>query len=113
MKNALKKWYNYLLALVGVAFLVGLSISFYFIIGQPDWPLRYTWFFMIFGGITFVLVGFVIQDLYRGWKRHKLHDWDNNLPEEIVNKAWRIYFPLFASGIVTFLVGLIAFLITK
>lgn len=113
MKNAIKKWYNYIFALLGIAFLVGLALGLFFTIGEPNWPLKYSFFFMIFGGVTFVLVGFIIQDLFRGWNRHKLHDWDNPLPDEIVNKAWAIYFPLFSSGLLTFLAGLIAFLITK
>ncbi|MBQ0008816.1 MAG: hypothetical protein KBS97_00830 [Firmicutes bacterium] len=114
MKNASKKWYNYIFAALGIAFLVGVSLGLYFTLGdQKGWPLKYSWFLMIFGGITFVMVGFIIQDLYRGWKRHKLHDWDNPLPDEVVNKAWSIFFPLLTSGILTFLAGLIAFLITK
>ena len=113
MKNASKKWWNYLLVAVGVGILVGLGLTFFYTIGEPNWPLKYSWFFMIFGGVFFALVGFIIQDLYRGWKRHKLHDWDNPLPDEIVNKAWSILFPLLFSGIISFLVGLIAFLLTK
>ena len=113
MKNAAKFWPNYLFTALGVLAIVGTGILIYNILGEPDWPLRYSWFFMIFGGVFVLLVGFIIQDLYRAWKRKILHDWDNPLPEEVVNKAWMIYFPLFCSGIISFLTGLIAFLITK
>lgn len=113
MKYAAKKWWNYLLAAAGTGLLIGLGLSFYFMVGEPDWPLKYSFFLMMFGGVTFCLVGFIIQDLYRGWQRKKLNDWKNPLPDEVVNKAWMIYFPLFYSGLASFLVGLIAFLITK
>lgn len=113
MKKAAKNWLNYLFAFLGILLLVGTGLLLYFVIGEPEWPLRYTFFFMIFGGIIFVGVGFITQDLYRGWKRHKLNDWDNPLPDEIVNKAWSIFYPLLISGLLTFIAGLIAFLVTK
>ena len=113
MKHAAKNWLNYLFAFFGILIIVTPAIIVYKVIGEPEWPLRYTFFFMIFGGIVFAGLGFIIQDLYRGWKRHKLNDWDNPLPDEIVNKAWDIFFPLLTSGFLTFLAGLIAFLITK
>ncbi len=113
MKNAAKFWLNYLFAFFGIAILVGTGILIYKVIGEPEWPLRYTFFFMMFGGVVFIGIGFISQDLYRGWKRHKLHDWDNPLPEEVINKAWSIFYPLLTSGLLTFLAGLIAYLFTK
>ena len=113
MKRAAKNWLNYLFAFLGIALLVGVGLLLYFVVGEPNWPLRFTFFFMIFGGILFIGAGFISQDLYRGWNRHKLNDWDNPLPDEIVDKAWAIFFPLLTSGLTTFLAGLIAFLITK
>lgn len=85
----------------------------YFVTKGVQWPKNYVCYFLIFGGIVFVLGGFIAQDLYRGWKRHKLNDWDNKLPEEIINKAWSIYFPFFTSGLLSFAIGLIAYLIIK
>lgn len=114
MKNALKKWYNYVYAVLGIAFLVGVSLTLHFLLGDArGWPIKHSWYLMIFGGITFVMGGFIAQDLYRGFQRKKLHDWDNPLPKEIVDKAWSIFFPFLSSGLLTFLAGLIAFLITK
>ena len=113
MKNAVKKWYNYLFILLGVGILIGVGLAVFYLVGEPNWPLKYSWYFMIFAGVFCSLVGFIIQDLYRGWKRHKMHDWDNPLPDDIINKAWSILFPLLTTGVLTFLVGLIAYLITK
>ena len=113
MKHAAKNWLNYLFSVLGIILLVGTAILIFEVIGEPDWSLMYSFYFMIFGGIFFVGVGFIAQDLYRGWKRHKLNDWDNPLPQEIVNKAWDIFFSFLTSGFLTFLAGLIAFLLTK
>ena len=40
-------------------------------------------------------------------------DWDNKLPDDIINKAWSIYFPFFTSGLLSFAIGLISYLIIK
>ena len=113
MKKAAKHWFNYLFAFFGVLLVAGTGILLYFVIGEPDWPLLYSFFFMIFGGIILAGGGFIIQDLYRGWNRHKLHNWDNPLPENIIDKAWNVFFPFLTSGLFCFAVGLIAFLIAK
>lgn len=114
MKYAAKKWYNYIYIVLGIGILLGISLGLHYLLGDArGWPIKYSWFLMIFGGITFVMGGFIAQDLYRGWNRKKLHDWDNPLPDEIHNKAWMIFYPFLCSGLVSFFVGLIAFLITK
>lgn len=113
MKKAAKFWLNYLFAFFGVLLVIGTGILLYYVIGEPDWPLINSFLFMIFGGILLVGIGFIIQDLYRGWNRHKLHDWDNPLPENIVDRAWNIFYPFLTSGLLSFFVGLIAFLIAK
>lgn len=113
MKNASKKWYNYLISVAGIGLFLAIGLLLFYKIGEPNWPLKYTWFLLIFGGVFCLLVGFIIQDLYRGWNRHKLKDWDNPLPEKIVNKAWSIFYPILCCGLPTFLIGLIGFLVTK
>ena len=113
MKNALKKWYNYFYMVGGIALLVAGGVIPHFLAGPEAWPVKYICYFMMFGGVVFLGGGFIAQDLYRGYVRHKINDWDNKLEDKYINKAWSIFFPFFSSGLVTFLVGLIFYLFIK
>ena len=113
MNNAAKKWYSYVFMVFGLAVLAASALVPYFLTNGESWPKKYVCYMLIFGGVAFVLLSFIAQDLYRGWKRHKLHDWDNPLPEEIVNKAWLFFYPFLTSGLISFVVGVITYLIIK
>ena len=114
MKNAAKKWYNYLLLIAAGALPFGIGIWIYF--GKNDasvWPLSYTSLTMVYGGIVLAGVGFIIQDIYRGVIRHKINDWDNPLEEKYLNTAWSIFFPLLFGGLLSFIAGLIMYMFVK
>lgn len=107
MKNAAKKWWNYLiiLAIVGIIFISG-YLPFKNL-SDEVWPFNYMVYFFIFAGIAVALIGFIAQDIYRGVIRHRINDWDNNLDKSYLDKAWLIFFPLLFSGLIVFISGIV------
>lgn len=114
MKRAFKTFYNYLLALIGVGLVSLVAILPYFCLADSNmWPKNYIAYTYLFGGVVLLGVGFIWQDLFRGLQRKKLNNWDTNLPQEIVDKAWRIFAPFFMSAILSVLTGAILCIVFK
>lgn len=113
MKNAAKKWYNYLIALGIVGILFGCAYTPFKVSNGSDWPAKYVCYFMVFSGIVIAGVGFIVQDIYRAVIRHRINDWDNKLDESYLNKAWAIFYPMLTGGILTFVIGVISNLFVK
>lgn len=114
MKKSFCTWYNYLFALVGVGLVCAGSLIPYFAFNDlSKYPQRYICYGFLFGGVVLVGVGFIWQDLFRGWSRHKINDWDNKLPDEILNKAWSIFMPFLVGGIISLLCGAIMCIFIK
>lgn len=108
MKNAAKKWYNYLIALF-IDAILALSATLPNIIGgDVIWPKKYCCYFLLFAGVVVIGIGFIIQDIYRGVIRHRINDWNNNLDIKYINKAWSIFYPLLISGGISIIVGIIS-----
>lgn len=113
MKNAAKKWYNYLIIIGITGILFGCAYTPYHASNGESWPARYVCYFMIFSGIVVGLCGFIAQDIYKGVIRHKINDWTNKLDEKYEHKAWAIFFPMLMSGALAFAVGVIASFFVK
>lgn len=113
MKNASKKWYNYLFVLLIDAILALGAILPNVIGGDEIWPKKYCCYFLLFAGVVVIGIGFIIQDIYRGVIRHRINDWDNKLEDKYVNKAWSIFYPLLVSGGISIIVGIISNIFVK
>ncbi|MCQ3034769.1 MAG: hypothetical protein MJ248_00875 [Bacilli bacterium] len=112
MKYALKKWWNYLIGFAGYLLAATIAllprILLYKGIEIPyKWPKEWISYTLIFVGIVFSLIGFIIQDVYRARIRHRINDWDNELPDEYLNKAWMIFLPFVVAGLLSFVTGLL------
>lgn len=109
MKKAFCSWYNYVIALVLTAIAAGIGFIPYFALNDASkWPKEYIFYVFLFAGCVILLVGFVIQDLYRARCRHKTKNWNNPLPEEVVEKAWKIMCPALLAGLTCVAAGIIA-----
>lgn len=114
MKKSYCTWYNYLFVLAGLGIVVAANLIPYFAINNPNqYPTRFICYGFLFAGVVLFGVGFIWQDLFRGWQRHKIKDWDNELPQEIKDKAWSIFMPFFTSGIISLLAGAIMCIFIK
>lgn len=110
MKRAFTRWYNYLLG-IGLAIIpVAIALILYFN-GKDNealvWPFEYNRYTLFFSAIIFVAVGFIWQDLYRAFNRHKTNNWDNPLPEQIVDNAWAIFAPFLIGAALALITGVI------
>ena len=114
MKNAFSKWYNYPLALVGDAIVTGIALLIYFMINDETvFPKQYIAYTFLFAGVVLVGTGFIIQDLYRGWQRHKLNQWDGPLDKQYVDKAWMIFCPMLIAGVLSIIAGGVLVIVFK
>lgn len=114
MKNALKKWYNYLIGLGLVALVAAIAIIPYFAINDSSfWPRIYISYISLFSGVVFAGGGFIAQDIYRAMKRKETKNWDYPLEDKYINTAWRIYFPFLFAAVVLVLAGLISYLFLR
>lgn len=112
MKKAFKTWYNYLIAIGLLAIISCIAIIPYFALSDASkWPANYIFYTYMFAGIVVFGVGFIIQDIYRARIRHKTKNWNNPLPDTNIETAWKIFCPLFLSGLTSIAVGLIYSLI--
>lgn len=106
MKKSYCTWYNYLFVLLGLGITFAACLVPYYLINNAStFPARYIDCSFLFAGVILVGVGFIWQDLFRGWTRHKMNDWDNELPQEIKDKAWGIFMPFFTTGILSIIIG--------
>ena len=114
MKNAFCKWYNYLIALAGDGLVTGIALLIYNLFNdETKFPKQYIAYTFLFAGVVLVGLGFIIQDLYRGWVRHKLNQWDGPLDEKYVNKAWMIFCPMLVSGVLSVIAGGVLVIVFK
>ena len=110
MKNALCKWYNYLIAvgLIGVVAIV--AIVPYFAIKDPNiWPRVYISYVSLFSAVIYVGGGFIAQDIYRAFQRKKTKNWDYPLEQKYIDKAWLIFLPFLLAAVVLLISGLITY----
>lgn len=111
MKYALKKWWNYLLGLLGyvIAGLVAILPRILLIknVYTYKWPKEWVSYIFFFAGVVYSLVGFIIQDVYRARIRQLTNNWDYDLPDENLNKAWMIFLPFLLAGLLSFVTGLL------
>ncbi len=114
MKKAFLKWYNYLFALLGDGLVTGVALLIYFLINdESKFPKQYISYTFLFSGVVLIGVGFIIQDLYRGFIRHKLNQWDGPLDEEYINKAWSIFCPMLVAGVLSIIAGGVLVIVFK
>lgn len=114
MKKSYCTWYNYLFVLAGLVITCAACLIPYFVIRNPEiFPAKYINYSFLFAGVVLFGVGFIWQDLYRGWVRHKTNEWSEELPQDIKNKAWAIFMPFFTTGIISVLVGAILCIFIK
>ena len=112
MKYALKKWWNYLIGFGGYLLAATIAILPRVLLITNSsltykWPSEWLSYVLVFIGIVYILLGFIIQDVYRARIRHKINDWDNDLPDEYLNKAWMIFLPFLLAGALSFINGLL------
>lgn len=114
MKKALTKWYNYLISigLVAIIFAIGF-IPFILINNDEIWPKVYISYVALLSGVIYAGVGFIVQDIYRGFARKKTKNWDYPLEDCYIEKAWAIYMPLLLAAVICVLSGLISYLFLK
>lgn len=113
MKTAAKKWYNYAFIVLVLGIIFCAAYLPYVFTHGVEWPAKYVRYSVFFYGVGILLIGFIIQDIYRATVRHKINDWDNKLDQKYIDKAWAIYYPLFVSGLTATIVGLAINLILK
>lgn len=114
MKNAFCKWYNYLYALAGDGLVTGIALLIYFLFNdETKFPKQYIAYTFLFAGVVLIGVGFIIQDLYRGYVRHKIQDWDNPLEEKYLNRAWSIFCPMLVAGVLSIIAGGVLVIVFK
>lgn len=114
MKKAFTTWYNYIFTIIGLGIVSTVAIVPYFGLNDSTkWPTSYISYVYLFGGVILFGVGFIWQDLYRGLIRKRINNWETNLPQEYVDKAWRIFHPFFTSGILSVLTGIIQLVLFK
>lgn len=75
--------------------------------------MRFINYSFLFAGVVLLGVGFISQDLFRGYHRHKINDWDNDLPIEIKNKAWNIFMPFLVTAVLSIAAGAILCIFIK
>lgn len=114
MKKSFCTWYNYLFVLLGLGVTACACLIPYFIINDTtSFPMTFINYSFLFAGVVLFGIGFIWQDLYRGYIRHKINDWDNELPQEFKDKAWNIFMPFLLSGIISIIVGAIMCIFVK
>lgn len=114
MKNAFAKWYNYVFALLGDGIVTLVALLIYFLFNdETKFPKQYISYTYLFSGVVLVGIGFIVQDLYRGYVRHKLNQWDGSLDDQYLDKAWSIFCPFLVSGILSVIVGAVLVIVFK
>lgn len=114
MKKSFCTWYNYLFVLIGLGVTACACLIPYFIINDASsFPAKFINYSFLFAGVVLFGIGFIWQDLYRGYTRHKINDWDNELPKEIKDKAWGIFMPFLLTGVISIIVGAIMCIFIK
>lgn len=110
MKNAITKWFNYLigLGLIGIVLIVAL-VPYFAIDNKEIWPKVFISYVCLFSAVVYIGGGFITQDIYRAFQRKKTKNWDYPLEQVYVNQAWRIFFPFLFAGIVLLIAGLISY----
>ena len=110
MKNAFKKWWNYLIAIGLVGIAVAVAIIPYFAIKDSKvWPLVYISYVCLFSAVVYVGGGFIAQDIFRAVQRKKTNNWDFPLEQKYIDKAWMIFLPFLLAAAVLLLSGLITY----
>lgn len=114
MKNSFLKWYTYLIAigLIGIAVIAAL-VPYFCINDLKVWPKVYISYVFLLSGVVIAGVGFIIQDVFRAFRRKATKNWDYPLEKVDINKAWLIFGPCLLSGITCVVFGLISFLFFK
>lgn len=114
MKNALKKWYSYLIAvgLCGIAATVAM-VPYFSLEDKTVWPRVYISYVLLFAGVVFAGIGFIVQDIFRAFRRKATKNWDYPLEQKDINRAWLIYLPCLLSGLICFIAGLISYLFLR
>ena len=115
MKNAFKKWYLYL---IGAG--LGLIISCIAIIPHivflnvpnsgVEWPIQFVGYCYFFSAVVCFGVGFIWQDIYRAKTRHKTKNWNDKLPDQVLESAWTIFVPFIVGALIALIGGIIAYL---
>ena len=114
MKKALSKWYNYLYAMLLDAIVACVALIPYFAINDSNvWPKVYISYVALLSGVIYAGGGFIIQDIYRAFKRKETKNWDYPLEDKYVDMALRIYFPILLAGVISILAGLISYLFLR
>ena len=114
MIKQLKKWYNYVFALILVAIVEAVAIIPYFAINDASfWPKVYISYISLLAAVIYAGGGFIAQDIYRATKRKETKNWDFPLDDEYIETAWRIYLPFLLAGVILLLGGLISYLFLK
>lgn len=114
MKKAFTRWYNYLIA-IGILIAIScVAVIPYFVLNDTSkWSLNSMFNTYMFAGIVVFGVGFIIQDIYRAKIRHKTKNWNNPLPDTNIETAWKIFCPLFLSGLISVFVGIVFSIVLK
>lgn len=109
MKKALINWKNYLYAFIAtfVVALIAIVPRIINIYGgyESFWPAEWIGNIFLFSGIIFLAVGFVWQDIYKARHRKKTKNWNDKLPGEISNKAWKIFAPFLIAFALCIILG--------
>ena len=114
MKTSLKNWKTYLVASILILVAAGVSFIQHFIIiyNFPSVnPWNYVFMLCAFGFI-FILIGFIGGAIIIGKYRHKTKQWNEKLPQDKKDQAWKFRTPLFLAALVTLILALVLEIIT-
>ena len=105
MKNALKSFKTWLFTIIMTV--VGVGVPFLILLITLNIPnaaaFQYPLGLGVFAAI-YLLVGFIWGDLYVANWRRKTKNWDEKLPDEIKENAWKRHWPFYLAAATVFLV---------
>ena len=105
MKNALKKFKVWIIAIALIVGGIGIPFGLFFITLNfaDNFTIEYPITLGLFAAI-YLLIGFIWGDLYVANWRRKNKNWDDKLPDEIKESAWTRHWPFYLAAITVFLV---------
>ncbi len=105
MKNALKKFKVWIIAIALIVGGIGIPFGLFFITLNfaDNFTIDYPITLGLFAAI-YLLIGFIWGDLYVANWRRKNKNWDDKLPDEIKENAWTRHWPFYLAAITVFLV---------
>ncbi len=117
MKKAFKNKFTYIILGIGIITCLGVSLL-------PIYAQKYGWFGIDYSGfvwnpdwvvlffvVIFTLAGWLLQDQTKAHVRRKTKNWNGELPQEVIEKAWLRSLPFYLGAITCLIIAFIMLII--